>query len=176
MIQLSEILIRDVDILKNLSFIFKLPLFNRFDFLWCGSTPILFKYEIFIENNPNQIYKIDEFDTKPLINLSNLWFTDSINTNYSREIFYEYPMFDREIYINKLFHLIKLNTTYFIKIFVYLENFEKIILSNLLEENKCVYDSYLNYIFSNYNFSAKFIKKYNSSNEYRVEKRKRGFE
>ena len=167
MLFLSEIIIKDISLIKNLSFSFKLPLFIRNDFLWIGETPIFFKYELYFDtNNP-----VDEFFVLQSLEKSSVYFREILNQHYVKEIIYKYPIFDVNTFIEKLSCLSKINIPYYIKISAYLNDFEKIIMSEFFHTDNDFYFDYINHIFSDYNFEANF--KINYVNSYTISTNKR---
>ena len=156
MLYLSEIIIEDISLLKNLSFSFKLPLFIRNDFLWVGETPIFFKYEIFLNSNDPIEIKVDDFIVSHPLEKSSIYFREILNQHYMKEIMYEYPVYDVNTFIEKLCGLSKIKVPYYIKIAAYLNDFEKIILSESYYTDNDFYFDYINHIFSDYDFEANF--------------------
>lgn len=156
MLFLSEILVQDISLIKNLSFSFKLPLFLRNDFIWVGESPIFFKYEIFFNTHDYVEVKVDEFYISQPLDKTSIYFKDVLNQQYLKEIIYEYPVYDVHSFLNKLSHLSKIKVPYYIKISTYLNDFEQIIISDFFQTNIDYYFDYINHIFCDYNFQANF--------------------
>lgn len=156
MLFLSEIIIEDISLIKNLIFSFKLPLFIRNDFLWVEGAPIFLKYEIYFNTNNLVENKIEEFFVSYSLEKSSIYFKEILNKHYLKEIIYEYHVFDVNTFIEKLSSLSKIKIPYYIKISAYLNDFEKIIMSDFFHTDNNFYFDYINHIFSDYNFEAKF--------------------
>jgi hypothetical protein len=169
MILLSETNINDVDLLSNLIFKFKLPLFNNQTIFWSEDDYIKFVFEIYIKpiNCPNSnSHVLDKISIhpkreyiQPLIQ-NNIEYTESNNFfGIDKELLFEYYVCDQDTYLNNFYFLDKSHITYSINIKAYLLNIDDILIYNLCKHN----DKKLKEVFNNYEYNASFFYEENNN-------------
>jgi hypothetical protein len=163
MILLSETNINDVDLLSNLIFKFKLPLFNNQTIYWNEGDYIKFVFEIYIKPNNcsnSSMHLLNKFSKYPKREYMQPLIQNNITMNRMTELFgidkellFEYYVCDQDTFLDNFYYLDKSHITYSINIKAFLLNIDDILIYNLCKYN----DKKLKGVFNNYEYNAFFF-------------------